>query len=56
MKPHNVWLISEFNFILQQDGTSIATFAPSARAKIADFGLSKRFTSSYLPYFRSSKT
>ena len=46
MKQHNVLLTSELNSILQQDGTSVATFAPSARAKTTDFGLSKRLTSS----------
>ena len=46
MKPHNVFLTSEFNLVIQQDRTSIATFAPFARANIAYFGLSKRLTSS----------
>ena len=29
MNPHDVFLTSEYNFILQEDGTSIGTFAGS---------------------------
>ena len=54
MKPHNVLLTSQFNFILHKDGISIATFAPSARAEIPDFGLSKRLASSNNFHFHAT--
>ena len=53
MKTDNFLLTSEFNFTLQ-DGISIATFTPSARAKIADFGLPKRLESSNMCYLSAT--
>lgn len=42
MKPQNVLLTAEFQFHKHATGRTIASLAHSAKAKIADFGLSKR--------------
>lgn len=42
LKPQNVLLTAGFTFSKTIDGHVFASFPPSAKAKIADFGLSKR--------------